>query len=473
MNIISYVYTFSMGVLLTVLIGLQFRPMILRDREQAILRAPLLIYSFYYFLYWVFGTFYVLSDAQYLMLPSATAAIPYSMLIVTLSYLSFLCGYYIFMPAGVQAPVKLNLTLSYHSAVIASYILLWSLRLYLMKLGLYHKTAFVENLPNVSLPPMINIFYQIMTTLPFLFIVYSVIYLKRFYWIVFVLEVINFIFVGWKSGILMAVFFGTIAALLFNKFPAGKYLFRLRYLSVAALLLVLMYVSLFISPFIVSRGLLLSENYIQEFVEKIPDFVQYVIHNEGSEASDKEYTHTRLAAINPLSAVVYQSVYQDKTLLYGELWVDSMRQLLPRVLAKDKPERYGDDFEEQGALRHFDLPDYDTVGTIPLSGYANFGLAGSIFGMFVYGMCIALVWRLVLFSFSRQNMFLHFNGSFVLAFMLMRMLLLEQTFITSLFFNARNLIFILLFINGMVLVFKVFTLEIVRKHKILMWPDNR
>lgn len=457
--------TYTVSGILAVTIFLQFRPMLLHDRCAIILRLPLLIFSFYFFVYWVAGTLYILSDSKYFMLDISVDAVPYSLLIAILSYLAFTSAFYLFMPKPIKADHFKLVTLSpsYYAAIITSYVLLWVLRIYLLSLGLYHKYSFVENLMNVSLPPAVNLFYQIMSFLPFLFIVVSVMYFPKAGWLIPMLEIVNFILVGWKSGIVLAVFFGLLIYSLYKDVPLKKIFSRPRNVMVGIFLVPLLYASFFVTPYIYSRNLLLSENYIKDFIVNAPDFIHYVMSGKESEASDRAYTHTRLAAIDPLTAIVYKAINEKREFIKGTTFIDATSVLMPRILVPEKKERYGDDPEEQDALRYFHLPDDDTVGTIILSGYANFGLPGSMACMFLFGGFIALGWRLILFMISHDAQFVNFNGLLIAVYFFTRVLLLEQTLITATLLNVRNILFILLVFNVIRWAYSLLFLEYFKK----------
>ncbi len=447
-----------LGILSVLTLG-HFLPGRLKGRSRIIPRLPLLIFSFYYFLYWVCGSAYILSDKKYFMLNTAVDAVPYSLLVVMLSYIAFVAAFYVFKPVKFAEPVSTDLPLSYGAAVITSYALLWVLRLYLMKLGLYYKYAAVYNLMNVGLPPMVNVFYQVMQFLPFLFIMVSIVYFRRLPWLVPVLETINFVLFGWKSAIFFAIVFGVLMLFIYGRLGLRDILLKKRTVVAALLVMPLFYVSFYITPYVYSRNLLLSKDYLQEIIRDIPDFVDYVATSHVSEAKDPEYMHTRLAAINPLSAIVYRIKFEHRGLIEGGTLVEAVDAILPRVLYPDKPERFGDDPEEQDALRHYDLPDADTVGTIVMSGYANFGLPGSLAGMFLFGAFVALAWSMVLKMAASRKSFVQFNGFLLMVFFLTRMLILEQTFVTATLLNVRNILFILAVFNAIRFFYSVLLFE--------------
>jgi hypothetical protein len=219
---------------LSVLILAQFRPGKWNDKSRIIERLPLLIFSFYYFLYWVFGSAYFLSDKRYFMLDTAADAVPYALVVVLLGYVSFVIAFDFFKPARMADPARTHLPLSYRAAVITCYALLWILRLYLMKLGLYYKYAAVENLMNVSLPPLVNVFFQVMLFLPFLFIMVSIIYFRSMPWLIPVLETINFVLFGWKSAIFFAFVFGLLILFIYGRLRLRDILLKKRTIIAAA-----------------------------------------------------------------------------------------------------------------------------------------------------------------------------------------------------------------------------------------------
>jgi hypothetical protein len=103
----------------------------------------------------------------------------------------------------------------------------------------------------------------------------------------------------------------------------------------------LFYASFYITPYVYSRDLLLSKNYLWEIARNMPDFIDYVATSQVSEASDQRYMHTRLAAIDPLSAITYRIKFEHRELLKGQTLVDALEAVMPRVLYPNKPERYG------------------------------------------------------------------------------------------------------------------------------------
>jgi hypothetical protein len=385
--------------------------------------------------------------------------VPYALLVVLLSYVSFCAAFYFLEPRRIAGPVRTDPPLSYGAAVITCYALLWALRLYLMKLGLYHKYAAVENLMNVSLPPMVNVFYQIMQFLPFLFIMVSIIYFRTIPWLVPVLEIINFVLFGWKSAIVFALVFGLLLLFIYGRLRLKDLLLKKRTIVAALLVMPLFYASFYITPYLYSRNLLLSKDYLHEIIRDIPDFIDYVVTSHVSEASDQRYMHTRLAPIDPLSAITYRIKFEQRELLNGRTLFDAAGAVLPRVIYPDKPERYGDDLEEQDALRHYDLPDDDTVGTIVMSGYANFGFLGSMSCMFLFGAFVALAWRMILKMTASRRSFLQFNGFLLTVYFLTRVLMLEQTFIPAVLLNIRNVLFILAVFNALRFFYSLLFLE--------------
>jgi hypothetical protein len=95
---------------------------------------------------------------------------------------------------------------------------------------------------------------------------------------------------------------------------------------------------------------------------------------------------------------------------------------------------------------YYDLPygsDVDTVTTIIFSGYANFGILGSLAGMFLFGAFVALSWRTILKMTASKRSFLQFNGFLLMVYLLTRVLILEQTLIAAIVLNVRNIAFIL------------------------------
>ncbi len=435
--------------MLSVLILIQFLPRKSKGRNKIIQRLPLLVFSVYYFLYWVWGSIYFLSDKKYFIFNAAADAVPYALLVVILSYISFVVAFYLFRPQRTAEPVRTGLPLSYKAAVITCYALLWVLRLYLMKLGLYHKYAFVENLINVSLPPLVNIFYQIMYFSPFLFIMVSIVYFRTMPWLIPMLEIINFVFLGGKSAIIFALAFGFLISFIYGRFTFRDMLQKKKHIITVLLVIPLFYASFYITPYVYSRNLLISKNYLWEMIRNIPDFINYVTTSGESEATDQQYMHTRLAAIDPLSAITYRIKFEDRELLKGQSLIDAVEAIVPRVLYPNKPERFGysGDIEKQDALKHYDLPygtDVDTVSTIIFSGYANFGLLGSLSGMFLFGAFVAFSWKMILNMTASKKSFLQFNGFLIMVFFLTRVLLLEQTLIPAVLLNVRNIAFTLL-----------------------------
>lgn len=465
MNAINTSIIYLLLGILSAIIFLQFVSAKGTTKDALLPRLPMLVFSAYFLIYWVLGTLYILSDKQYFMLDVSLDALPYSLVIVLLSFCAFLMAFYWFMPRTQmgQKPKIATPAPSYYAAIITSYGLLWILRLYLMTLGLYHKYAFVENLMNVSMPPIVNLFYQVMSFLPFIFIMVSVLYFSRAGWIIPVLEFVNFVLIGWKSGIAFAVLFGVLIYFLYKEIPFRKIIFRPRNIAIGILIAPFLFASFYVTPYVYSRNLLLSENYVKDFIVNTPDFIQYVVNGKESEADDQAYMHTRLAAIDPLTAIVYKEISEKREFIGGTTLMDAASVLVPRILANEKKERYGDDPEEQDALRYFHLSDDDTVGTIILSGYANFGLAGGMACMFLFGAFIAFAWRLILFMIGHDALFINFNGLLMAVYFFTRVLLLEQTVITATLLNVRNVLFILVVFNAIRWTFSFLFLEYFKK----------
>jgi len=203
----------------------------------------------------------------------------------------------------------------------------------------------------------------------------------------------------------------------------------------------LLWISGYVTPYAQTFNIVSSADYVSEIIFNIPDFLDFIATSGSSEYGDEKYMRTRYAAIDPAAAIIHQHIKNDIPLTYGVPPLQALEMMIPRVLYKDKPEYFGEDIEEQGALRLFNLPDDDVCGTILLSGYASFGACGALLFMFIYGLFLSFFWS-VLRRYTQRGEFISSAACVGIAYYLGNFVKVEHTFITATILNLRNLAFL-------------------------------
>ncbi len=398
---------------------------------------PIILFSFYFIIYYGFGTMGLMWNETFLMVPPSEL-LPYTLFIALLSYLACIKGFDSIAPRG-DLQCRQNFSGASQLAILIGYCGGWGFRFVLISLGLYQKYAYLENFQNTEVSELVNIFIQFQGVMV-VFATASTVMFTRYKWALIVIEIANSFIIGAKSGIVFMIFI----PLIFNYAYLSRLLVkpRLSHSIYAVFIAALLWISGYITPYAQTFNIVSSANYVTELIFNLPDFLEFVATSGSSEYGDEKYIRTRYAALDPAAAIVYRHINNDVPLTCGVPPLQALEMMIPRVLYKDKPEYFGEDIEEQGALRHFNLPDGDVCGSILMSGYASFGAPGALVFMFAYGAFLSFFWN-ALRRATRGGPLASSCACMGITFYLWNFVKIEHTFITATVLNVRNLAFLL------------------------------
>jgi len=402
---------------------------------------PLIIFCLLYLVYFGVGSIVIILHRQYMMKPPDETFI-YSVLISVIAMYATVLGYLLFAK---RTSISLESVQSKHAAVvlIVLYSVGWLFRFKLMTLGLYQKYGYLENFEKTEVGQFVNIFVQLQIVMLIFAIVLPFLVKTKYAKLLILLEMANAFITGSKLPILMLpIYYMLICSLARDH---GILQLLRKYTRTAVMILIplapIIYLSGFITPYAFDRGLMDQSNYLVNVLSDIPDFIAYVAHGR-SELADSKYTAVRFAPIDPISAIVKQKIETGVHFTYGSTIGKSLIMMIPRALYADKPSDFGEDPEEQDALRDFNLPDDDVCGTVILSGYATLGITGVIMLMFALGAFYAGCWNIIRKGINSKSALVRFLAIILVACYFVNFLKIEQTFVTATVLNVRNSLFL-------------------------------
>lgn len=401
-------FLFMLMLLILSLICLYPLIKILSSDNVSELKSPPVILGLMTFIFYVLGSiglFLRPYSPQALISPSHIAYFPLGLLYVTLGYLSFLVGYHTSFRI-LEVPKTRGNYYYWDPSVAAKYLLILVVFIWWGRYEIFRWGFGVTRLATQSVWDLNFVqksFLQLVTTVSFLIVpALAVVYYRSkgvhrrlsivAAWLI-LLELIYNIIVGPRQRFVWNVFSFIIIRTFFKK----------RF-SIRVVLILLLVFLVIVTPFVYAMRVQFNiirplQPYAgqvmvlkQSLIRAIPIFL-----NDWLTLIKDSFLLSVSTRLNPMqlfSAVIARHEGEDYPLLHGRTILYALPAFIPRIIWPSKPAIGGDDPEIM-VLSHFGYPIFDTMLPPITELYANFGQIGIILGMALYGMFMAVVYKLL------------------------------------------------------------------------------
>jgi len=408
------IFFLLINLIIAVLIITRVNTFIRRRKEQIELFSPGIIFSVFYFGYYVLGaSFSIFLIGRNYFSSDVVEFFPISSLISFIGITFFYLGYGLPRSTShiyLQRDFFSEAFQDSYRITIFLFLLTWILRFYLISKGIVVSKLFIVA-NNEGIDP--NEFYLAQLTT-----------IDRIFWIVnpgigifasllaykdalqgkrSKIDRILYIFIGIEIMYQLFVLNNRLPALLlliysipFAVYYKREKLIKIRYILIALVLWIFVVYPLGqymrTAAYEYLRYGFTFDNIFENF---LPDVIRsYFDEHESSNSyvfKDDKYVYYRFAPNDFLGNILERIHSEDYKYMYGESYVIELPMLIPRILYPGKPEF---NTQAEGVIEnHYNLPFVDTMTTPMTEAYSNFGVLGVAVVMFLYGYASNKYWK--------------------------------------------------------------------------------